>query len=129
MKIRQTLDCLKTFPFLSFGNAFGRAFIHFNLWIRRSINDLLDLTHSENMSSSTSSLMFWCISQKNPSLFQKYIPSRYIVVPWIYVNGGWSFGDYNGWFYSAHPKWHVQMGYSWKENRNNYILGSLVSVP
>ena len=44
----------------------------YSLWIQQSTDDLSDFTHSDNVSSSSSSLsepMYWLICQWNPSYF------------------------------------------------------------
>lgn len=55
---------------------------HFSSWIRRSIKDLNDLAHSENVSGSTSS--------RNPSLSEDCSSSWYVVVPWETICRGLS---------------------------------------
>jgi len=54
MKTRQTLLCLFILKNTDLGGAFTQ---NFSLRIRRNIKDLIDLTHSDNVSSSISSLI------------------------------------------------------------------------
>ena len=101
MKTRFSISSLH----IGFGQAFPQNSC---LWIRRSIKNLFDLTHSDNVSSATLFVVshFLTYSWTNFVLhFKNVVPIA--VVSWIYVHKRLCYGDYHGWLHLDHQLWYV----------------------
>lgn len=113
MKTRFSISSLH----IGFGKAFPQ---NSRLWIRRSIKNLFNLTHSDNVPSSTLSVVthFLTYSWTNFVLhFKSVVPIA--VVSGIYAHKRLCFGDYHDWLHLDLQLWYVQMGYILEENGNN----------
>ena len=116
MKTRFSISSLH----IGFGQAFPQNSC---LWIRRSIKNLFDLTHSDNVSSATLSVVTHFLTYSWTDFFLHFkIVAPIAVVSWIYVHKRLCYGDFHGWLHLDRQLWYVQKGYILQKNGNSHIL-------
>jgi hypothetical protein len=97
---------------------------NFSLWIGRSIKYLIDLTHFDHVSSSTSPLIIHVLEYYwTESIIISKVWLRLICCCSLNFNL-WetSFQRLSWLIIFRSPIKHVQVGYRWEENRNNHTF-------